>query len=97
MDEVEPIGTIEVHLYCQCEFGEQALLTYQAHIRQSWHDALKQNSAFNITLFNEDLLQFIYKEVIDKAQLESLNEVSFTPFPSPLYQILMDSPPFFPL
>jgi hypothetical protein len=60
---------IEVHPYHQHEFGELALLTYQACIHQSWHNALKQNSAFNIALFNEDLLQSIYKEVIDKVQI----------------------------
>jgi hypothetical protein len=47
---------LEVHPYHQHEFGEQALLTYQVCMQQSWHDALKQNSAFNIALFNEDLL-----------------------------------------
>lgn len=70
----------EVHPYRQHKFGEQALLTYQACMRQSWHDALKQNSAINIALFNEDLLQSIYKEVVDKAQVQSLNEVSCFPF-----------------
>ena len=70
---------LEVHPYRQREFGEQALLTYQARVRQNWHDALKQNSAFNIALFNEDLLQAIYKEVVDKAQVQSLNEVGFLP------------------
>jgi len=65
---------IEVHPYRQREYGEQALLVYQARVRQNWHDALKQNAAFNIALFNEDLLQAIYKEVVDKAQVQSLNE-----------------------
>jgi hypothetical protein len=69
---------IEVHPDHQRKFGEQALLTYQAHVWQSWHNALKQNTAFNTALFNEDLLQSIYKEVVDKAQLQSLNEISFS-------------------
>lgn len=67
---------IAVYPYWQHEFREQALLIYQVQVRQSWHDTLKQNSAFNITLFNEDLLQTIYKEVVDRAQVQSLNEVS---------------------
>ena len=70
---------LEVHPFRQREFGEQALLTYQARVRQSWHDAIKMNSAFHITLFNEDLLQTIYKEVVDKGQVQSLNEVSLSP------------------
>ena len=86
---------LEVHPYRQREFGEQALLTYQARVRQSWHDTLKQNSAFNIALFNKDLLQSIYKEVVDKAQVQSLNEVGFPLllFISYTYKYL--SPPFF--
>lgn len=48
----------------------------QCEVVQNWGDALKQNVAFNIALFNEDLLQSIYKEVVDKAQIQSLNEVS---------------------
>ena len=67
---------LEVHPFRQREFGEQALLTYQARVRLNWHDAIKTNSAFNIALFNEDLLQAIYKEVVDKAQVQSLSEVS---------------------
>jgi hypothetical protein len=68
---------LEVHPFHQHEFGEQALLTYQACVRQNWHDTIKTNSAFNIALFNKDLLQAIYKEVVDKAQVQSLSEVSF--------------------
>jgi len=67
---------LEVHPFRQREFGEQALLTYQARVRHNWHDAIKTDSAFNIALFNEDLLQAIYKEVVDKAQVQSLSEVS---------------------
>jgi hypothetical protein len=67
---------LEVHPYHQREFGEQALLTYQVWVWQNWHDTLKQNSAFNIALLNEDLLQSIYKEVVTKAQIQSLIEVS---------------------
>jgi hypothetical protein len=47
---------IEVHPYHQRKFGKLALLTYQACVCQNWHDALKQNLAFNIALCNEDLL-----------------------------------------
>jgi hypothetical protein len=69
---------IESHPFRLREFGEQALLTYQARVRQNWHDGLKQNSAFDIALFNEELLQSIYREVVDKAHVQSLNEVSFS-------------------
>jgi len=75
---------LELHPFRQCEFGKQALITYQAHIHREWHDQLKLGKAFNIGAFNEDLLQSIYKEILDKSQLQSLNEVSTT---SPLNYI----------
>ncbi|KAF8797793.1 hypothetical protein BYT27DRAFT_7124586 [Phlegmacium glaucopus] len=67
---------LELHPYRQRDFGEQALIIYQAQVRHEWHDQLKLGSAFNIGIINEDLLQSIYKEILDKAQLFSLNEVS---------------------
>lgn len=67
---------LELHPYRQRDFGEKALITYQARVRREWHDQLKLGSAFNIGLMNEDLLQSIYKELLDKAQLRSINEVS---------------------
>ncbi|KAF8799132.1 hypothetical protein BYT27DRAFT_7121639 [Phlegmacium glaucopus] len=68
---------LELHPYRQREFGERALVIYQARVRREWHDQLKLGSAFNIGILNEDLLQSIYKELLDKAQLLSLSEVSF--------------------
>lgn len=71
---------LELHPYRQRELGERALITYQARVRREWHDQLKLGSAFNIGIINDDLLHGIYKELLDKAQLLSLSEVS-----SPLY------------
>jgi hypothetical protein len=70
---------LELHPFRQREFGERALITYQARVRREWHDQLKLDAAFNIGLINEDLLQSIYKEQLDQAQLLSLKEVSFLP------------------
>lgn len=67
---------LELHPFRQREFGERALITYQARVRREWHDQLKLGSAFNIGVLNNDLLQSIYRELLDKAQLRSLNEVS---------------------
>jgi hypothetical protein len=71
---------LELHPYRQREFGEKALIIYQARVRREWHDQIKLGSAFNIGILNEDLLHNIYKELLDKAQLLSLSEVSFSPF-----------------
>ena len=68
---------LELHPLRQREFGERALIIYQARVRREWHDQLKLGSAFNIGILNEDLLQGIYKELLDQAQIRSLNEVSF--------------------
>ncbi|KAF8808523.1 hypothetical protein BYT27DRAFT_7337751 [Phlegmacium glaucopus] len=65
---------LELHPYRQREFGERALIIYQARVRREWHDQLKLRSAFNIGVINEELLQSIYKETLDRAQLLSLNE-----------------------
>ena len=67
---------LELHHYRQREFGERALVIYQARVRREWHDQFKLDAAFNISRLNEDLLQSIHKELLDKAQLRSLTEVS---------------------
>src|SRR5271156_6952878 len=74
---------LELHPLRQREYGERALITYQARVRREWHDQLKLGSAFIIGIINENLLQSTYKELLDQAQLLSLNEVSLPSF-SPL-------------
>ncbi|KAF8800487.1 hypothetical protein BYT27DRAFT_7200087 [Phlegmacium glaucopus] len=69
---------LELHPYRQRDFGERALIIYQARVRREWHDQLKLGSAFNIGIINEDLLQSIYKELLDRAQLSSINELRAT-------------------
>jgi len=70
---------LELHPFHQHEFGEQALITYQARVRHEWHNQIKLGSTFNIGVLNEDLLQSVYKEILDKNQLLSLNKVSRLP------------------
>ena len=67
---------IETHPYCQWEYGERALIIYQARVRHEWHDQLKMGLVFNIGIINKDLLQSIYRELLDQAQLLSIREVS---------------------
>ena len=45
-------------------------------VRREWHDQLKLGMAFNVGVINEDLLHGIYRELLDKAQLLLLDEVS---------------------
>lgn len=72
---------LELHPLRQRDFGERALITYQARVRREWHDQLRSAPAFNIGVMNENLLQGIYRELLDKAQIRSLSEVR--PFLSP--------------
>jgi len=67
---------LELHPYRQREYGERAIIIYQARARREWHDQLKMGTGFNIGAINEDLLQSIYKELLDQAQLLSIREVS---------------------
>ena len=67
---------LELHPFRQREFGERALITYQARVRREWHDQLRSGSSFNIGVINEDLLHNIYRELLDKAQLLLLSDVS---------------------
>jgi hypothetical protein len=90
---------LELHPFRQREYGERALITYQARVRREWHDQLKLGSAFNVERMNEDLLQSIYRELLDKAQLLSLKEVSsFFSLSSPhlvlTFFLLSFPPPF---
>jgi hypothetical protein len=39
--------------------GEEILLLYQARVRREWHDALKHNDGFNITIINDVLMPLL--------------------------------------
>jgi hypothetical protein len=67
---------LELHPYRQREQGEKALIVYQARVRRDWHDKLKTGAAFNISIINEDLLQNVYREILDESHLKLMNEVS---------------------
>ena len=87
---------LEVHQYHQWAYGEQALLIYQACMCCEWHDRLKQDNGFNIATINENLLQNILREVMDKTQADSLNEVSFSSL-SKFWTLLIVTPSNLPL
>src|SRR5271169_5010753 len=76
---------LELHPFRQREYGEQALLVYQARARREWHDQMKLGNGFNIGILNDTLIQSCYREILDQAQLKSLSEASCpaTPYPHP--------------
>ncbi|THH11637.1 hypothetical protein EW146_g7975 [Bondarzewia mesenterica] len=53
------------------EYGIPTLLRYQASTRKRWHERLKEGTSFNISIFNEDLLQRIATEIIRQDMLNS--------------------------
>ena len=67
---------LEIHPFRLCPYGEKALTLYQAKVRHNWHDKLKHNQGFNISIINETLLQSISTEVLDKVHLNGIREVS---------------------
>lgn len=67
---------LEINPLRQLEFGERTLIIYQARARREWHDQLRAGKAFNIGVINDTLLQSTYRELINKASVLSLNEVS---------------------
>jgi hypothetical protein len=67
---------LEIHPYRLRPYGERSLTLYQAKVRRNWHDKLKHNQGFNISIINKNLLQSISSEVMDKAHLDGIREVS---------------------
>ncbi|KAJ7051788.1 hypothetical protein C8F01DRAFT_998993 [Mycena amicta] len=56
--------------------GERILINYQARTRCEWHDALKKpGAAFNIALFNDNLLRSISDEYWNKVRSDGLKTV----------------------
>ncbi|KAF8149509.1 hypothetical protein B0H34DRAFT_189792 [Crassisporium funariophilum] len=51
--------------YIDREHGKQIVLTYQARVRRSWMDAMKDSDqmVFNIALINNDLMESISREI----------------------------------
>ena len=86
---------LEIHQLRYRHHGEKAIIIYQVGMRRNWHDKLKHDIGFNISIINETLMQNIYDDVLKKIQLEGVREVShqdILPEPS------THSPhPFFPL
>ena len=67
---------LEINPLRQLEFGERTLIIYQARARREWHDRLRAGKTFNIGVINDTLLQSTYRELLNKAHVLSINEVS---------------------
>lgn len=56
--------------------GERTLIIYQARVRREWHDAIKRNEAFDISVINRELLRTIADEVYETVRAEALKQDS---------------------
>ncbi|OJA07580.1 hypothetical protein AZE42_10831 [Rhizopogon vesiculosus] len=54
------------------DIGDLVVLTYAARVRQDWHDRLKRDKGFNISVINEILLRSISEELWDKIRSRTL-------------------------
>ncbi|KAJ7874349.1 hypothetical protein B0H14DRAFT_2343758, partial [Mycena olivaceomarginata] len=52
--------------------GEAVLLIYQARVRRSFHDAVKEGTSFNIAVINATLLDSIQSEYNNRVQNEKM-------------------------
>jgi hypothetical protein len=93
---------LDLNTYRNRANGEQILLTYQARVRREWHDALKRDQAFDISILNETLLRSIADEIWDNIRTEGIKLVSQSnltivttltspSYPPLLYYILRDT------
>jgi hypothetical protein len=67
---------LDLNTYWNRANGEQILLTYQARVRREWHDALKRDQAFDISILNETLLWSITDEIWDNIRTKGIKLVS---------------------
>ena len=62
--------------------SERVLITYQAKVRQQWHDDLARGQGFSIMPINQKLLSMIAEEVWDVVRLDAIRKVSNPSLPS---------------
>ena len=73
---------LELRPYRQQEFGEQAILVYQARARGERHK-MKTRNGFNIGAINEELyIDKFYRDILDRARINSIVTPSHLPFSS---------------
>ena len=71
---------LEVHPMRRKEHGERIIIEYQAKVRRLWHDKLKRNVGFDISIINNNLMREIYDDVWDRVRRNQLQSVSYNSF-----------------
>jgi hypothetical protein len=57
------------------ELGDLVVLHYASRVRLDWHDRLKRDEGFNISIINEVLVRSINEELWDRVRSRTLNMV----------------------
>ncbi|KAF8151701.1 hypothetical protein B0H34DRAFT_728648 [Crassisporium funariophilum] len=89
--------------YIDREHGKLIVLTYQARVRRSWMDSMKDSDerVFNIALINHDLMESISREILGTMTADLNRQVStIVHFLPPVFHQLITSTSFlasFPL
>ena len=54
---------LETHTMRKNPLGNQIILAYAAHVRRDWHDELKVDRGYDISIINDNLMRDIVFEV----------------------------------
>ncbi|GLB44038.1 hypothetical protein LshimejAT787_1502220 [Lyophyllum shimeji] len=70
--------------YIDREHGKRVVLTYQARVRRSWMDSMKDSdeAVFNIALINNDLMESISREILGSVAADLNRQLTMTFPPS---------------
>ncbi|GLB40120.1 hypothetical protein LshimejAT787_0706300 [Lyophyllum shimeji] len=66
--------------YIDREHGKRVVLTYQARVRRSWMDSMKDSdeAVFNIALINNDLMESISREILGSVTADLNRQLTIT-------------------
>jgi hypothetical protein len=67
---------LDNHPYNDTPEGKQALVWYQAHVREDWHRKLGTTESYNLAILNKTLLADFKKKATDIAVQQSVAQVS---------------------
>ena len=90
---------IETHPIHKMALGNKIVLSYAARVRQDWHDEIKANNGYDISVINENLMCDIafeiqsndHQKVKSKVGISSLQgrcSLAYQPFPAPFAHVI---------
>jgi hypothetical protein len=67
---------LDNHPYNDTSEGKQALVWYQAHVREDWHWKLSTADSYNLAILNKTLLSDFKRKASDQTVQRSVSQVS---------------------